>query len=527
MRILPNFQGSTIVEQRFLYSILSNSLRSGLDCNAVCSYYGFSELDDCIVLVHGPRTCSYHLNLLPVDAIRLKLLKKSCNPLAFSTGIGEEAAIYGGTNKLRDSLEQLAKKYAKRFVIGVVVTCVPSIVGDDIESAIEDVQGRFDAKIIPVKSPGFEDERGEIDEFVEATRKSIRREETKHSIEGCGRINAWRAIIEELALKQDAADVDERTVNFETYGRVHYFEDLEGEIDEFKRILSLMNLKLNVVFPGCSPSGVMRIPRAPLSVIRRSRRVFERLQRKFNIRYLYDPLHADYAGIEGIEKLYLDIGKFYGLEGEAEHALKLVKTEFNGYINKFKNILRGKRCTVTLTPSTVSVEFLKLIELLDIKVEAVFISTEWLDRIGADQSKTLKLADELASAISSSLKSSPDVFINLDVYSEAAKAKEKGVDIALLANFSDSLERTLIYDRQGVVSLSVNESGFSMFRYSFSNLLKLPYMIIALLNNPCLKREPIFTRLSFHPYLYPVTLDETSFRLCHEAIMREVWKGGG
>lgn len=528
MKVLPKVDDlSNVVRQRFLHSILSSSFRSGLDCNAVCSFYGFSELEDCIVLVHGPRTCAYHLNLLPVDAIRLKILKKHYNPPTFFTGVGEEATIYGGTDKLRDSLEQLARKYAKKFVLGVVTTCIPSIIGDDVEFAIREVQESFDVKVVSVRSPGFEDERGKIDDFVEATRESIRGEEAKAGIEGCGRINAWKAIIEQLVLERDVeVEVDERAVNLETYGRLHYFEDLEGEIEEFKNLLGLMGLKLNVVFPGCSSSDVLKIPRAPLSVIRRSRRVFEELQKKFDLRYLYDPLHTNYVGIEGVERLYLDIGRFYGREGEAENVLKLVRSEFDDYIDKFKETLRGRRVAISLTPSTVTMAFLKFIELLGLKIEIVFISTEWLDRYGADKDKTLKLANELASTITSDLESSPDVYINLDVYSEAAKAKKRSIDIALIANLSDTLQRSFIYDSQGVLSLPIQESGFSMFRYSFSSMLRLPNAMVKLLNNPQLERKPLYSRFTFHPYLYPVTLDETPFRLCYEAIMREIWKGG-
>jgi nitrogenase molybdenum-cofactor synthesis protein NifE len=72
----------------------------------------------------------------------------------FTTDINEHDVVFGGEKHLYRSIKEIIEKYNPPAVF-VYQTCVPAMIGDDIESVCKAASLKFGKPVIPVNSPGF------------------------------------------------------------------------------------------------------------------------------------------------------------------------------------------------------------------------------------------------------------------------------------------------------------------------------------------------------------------------------------
>jgi nitrogenase molybdenum-cofactor synthesis protein NifE len=73
---------------------------------------------------------------------------------SFTTDLNENDVVFGGEKKLFKSIKEIIEKYAPPAVF-VYQTCVPAMIGDDIEAVCKAASAKFGTPVIPVNSPGF------------------------------------------------------------------------------------------------------------------------------------------------------------------------------------------------------------------------------------------------------------------------------------------------------------------------------------------------------------------------------------
>ncbi|WP_210400464.1 Ni-sirohydrochlorin a,c-diamide reductive cyclase catalytic subunit [Methanopyrus sp. SNP6] len=94
-------------------------------------------LADAVVL-HGPKGCCFRTaRLLEKDGVRV-----------FVTGMEEDDFVFGALEKLVELLEYVEKRLEPEL-IGVVGTCVSSIIGEDLEAAVD--EANTDATVVTVE----------------------------------------------------------------------------------------------------------------------------------------------------------------------------------------------------------------------------------------------------------------------------------------------------------------------------------------------------------------------------------------
>jgi len=105
---------------------------------------------DVVHLVHGPIACegnswdNWHSGSSGPQIYRT----------GFTTEINELDVIYGGEKRLFKSIREVLEKYDPPAVF-VYQTCVPALVGDDIEVDGKRATEMFGKPIIPINAPGF------------------------------------------------------------------------------------------------------------------------------------------------------------------------------------------------------------------------------------------------------------------------------------------------------------------------------------------------------------------------------------
>jgi nitrogenase molybdenum-cofactor synthesis protein NifE len=73
---------------------------------------------------------------------------------SFTTDMNEHDVVFGGEKRLYKSIKEIVEKYAPPAVF-VYQTCVPAMIGDDIEAVCKAATAKFGTPVIPVNSPGF------------------------------------------------------------------------------------------------------------------------------------------------------------------------------------------------------------------------------------------------------------------------------------------------------------------------------------------------------------------------------------
>ena len=119
-----------------------------------CAFDGakiaLQPITDVAHLIHGPIGCEGH----SWDARG----SKSSGPLlyrtSFTTSINEQDIIFGGEKHLYKAIKEVIEKHNPPAVF-VYQTCVPAMIGDDIEAVCKAAQKKFAKPVIPINVPGF------------------------------------------------------------------------------------------------------------------------------------------------------------------------------------------------------------------------------------------------------------------------------------------------------------------------------------------------------------------------------------
>lgn len=507
---------------RYYSRMLHQATRYSIDCKIYGAICTISEIKNAIPLIHGPEGCAYYPKFFPTDALRMKLLGDRYPPPIYTTAMTEPQVIYGGEKRLEDAIVELDRK-EKPELIGVIGSCVPAIIGDDLESVITTVRDKVGAEIIATPSAGYDDERAEnIDDLALETLNSwkdeTKKEDIKFGIERCGRLDAMYSIVEQLTEHTDKID---KSVNIDTFGRLHYYEDLRGEIEEITAVLNKIGIQVNTVFPGCSVKDIKEMPAAELNFMRRSENAAKFMKTKYGIDYLFDPLCVRYAGLDGIERFYMDIASKLNLEGEAEYTLRAEKSMLEEELIKIRKVLSEKTFSVVLVPMTVSVDYLKVLEFIGVKIKKLFINTEWLERFGTKKDYTLALANKLCDLANG--LGIEDTFINLDVSEEIEKSKD--VDLAVIDALQYDEERVMLYESRGLKAFSpMWQGGYSPYRISYRMIARLGEAIVNRMQSRMPQRELLYFQYDFDGWRFPSLKDKLHCQICWEEMMG-VWRG--
>jgi len=119
-----------------------------------CAFDGakiaLQPITDVAHLVHGPIACEGN----SWDNRGSKSSGSNLWRTGFTTDINETDVVFGGEKRLFKSVKEIIEKYDPPAVF-VYQTCVPAMIGDDIEAVCKAATKKFGKPVIPVNSPGF------------------------------------------------------------------------------------------------------------------------------------------------------------------------------------------------------------------------------------------------------------------------------------------------------------------------------------------------------------------------------------
>ncbi|MGN8544775.1 nitrogenase iron-molybdenum cofactor biosynthesis protein NifE [Bradyrhizobium sp. 13971] len=119
-----------------------------------CAFDGakiaLQPLTDVAHLVHGPTACEGN----SWDNRGAASSGSSLWRTAFTTDMNETDIVFGGEKRLCRAIKEIIDKHDPPAIF-VYQTCIPAMIGDDINAVCKAASHRFGKPVIPINSPGF------------------------------------------------------------------------------------------------------------------------------------------------------------------------------------------------------------------------------------------------------------------------------------------------------------------------------------------------------------------------------------
>ncbi|MDR1193578.1 MAG: nitrogenase iron-molybdenum protein subunit alpha [Peptococcaceae bacterium] len=125
-------------------------------CQMMLSLMMAVTVENSLIVIHAPGGCGAMLHPLSAQAAKGKGRrgKTPAAPPWLSTNLTEADVIGGGERKLRETIEYADREFRPEIIF-VVVTCAPSIIGDDAEEVVRQTRSAVNADVVSLHCPGF------------------------------------------------------------------------------------------------------------------------------------------------------------------------------------------------------------------------------------------------------------------------------------------------------------------------------------------------------------------------------------
>ena len=124
-------------------------------CLSSCALGQLSAIRDVAIIHHGPAGCSvasagsYYL-----DKVMAKKRGVTNDTVYVGTDMNENDTIFGSTEALKEIITEVYRRYSPKAIF-VTSSCATGIIGEDIDSVVEEVKPDIDVPIAAVHCEGF------------------------------------------------------------------------------------------------------------------------------------------------------------------------------------------------------------------------------------------------------------------------------------------------------------------------------------------------------------------------------------
>lgn len=124
-------------------------------CLSSCALGQLSAIRDVAVIHHGPAGCSVaSASAYYIDKVMAKKRGVTNNTVYVGTDMNEKDTIFGSTEALRRIILEVNKRYSPKAIF-VTSSCATGIIGEDIDSVVDDVRDEINVPIVAVHCEGF------------------------------------------------------------------------------------------------------------------------------------------------------------------------------------------------------------------------------------------------------------------------------------------------------------------------------------------------------------------------------------
>lgn len=124
-------------------------------CLSSCALGQLSAIRDVAIIHHGPAGCSVvSAGAYYLDKVMAKKRGVTNNTVYVGTDMNEEDTIFGSMESLRKIILEVNKRYKPKAIF-VASSCATGIIGEDIDSIVDEIKDEVGVPIVAVHCEGF------------------------------------------------------------------------------------------------------------------------------------------------------------------------------------------------------------------------------------------------------------------------------------------------------------------------------------------------------------------------------------
>ncbi len=124
-------------------------------CLSSCALGQLSAIRDVAIIHHGPAGCSVaSAGAYYLDKVMAKKRGVTNNMVYVGTDMNEKDTIFGSAESLRKIILEVNRRYSPKAIF-VTSSCATGIIGEDIDSVVDEVKEEIDVPIVAVHCEGF------------------------------------------------------------------------------------------------------------------------------------------------------------------------------------------------------------------------------------------------------------------------------------------------------------------------------------------------------------------------------------
>ncbi|MDR1971692.1 MAG: nitrogenase [Treponema sp.] len=299
-------------------------------CQFTLSLGILNSIRNAVVIMHGPLGCGICVTgNLGLNKTFKRLRDPNAEGLQWLTSNLDEAdVIGGGEKKLREAVIYADREFRPESII-VAISCVPALIGDDVDSILDDLQKETAAVLVPIHCEGFKTKL--MATAYDAVYHGILKKYIRYPDR---KLPVWEDDSYRVREKYRIS----RNVNILNVGSMSRADEVE-----FRRILE--GLGLNVTFIPCyaEPEDFQYALETSLNVSlcgTHDDYFVEHLKTKYNIPFVVDTIPI---GRKNTDKWLRRVAAHFGLEREAENLIQAENKALEEALEPFRKNLAGKR----------------------------------------------------------------------------------------------------------------------------------------------------------------------------------------
>ena len=303
-------------------------------CQLLLSSVMAASIPNTVLIFHGPVGCgSCFLTFAGVtkEYQTTRGNDDSVGMIWFSTALDEIDVITGGEPKLERAILEAEQRFHPHAIF-IANTCVPAIIGDDIDNVASRLRSRVNAKIIPLYCEGFRTR------FV-ASAYDIVYHGILRFLLGDDKVD-WKP--QDEAERSDYEERSRRTVNLLNVGSMGYVDEVE-----LTRLLKAIGLEVNIYPCFTPPEKFVKVKDAALSVsicATHDDYFVEHLKELYGIPYVLNTIPI---GTDNVRLWLLDVADFFGLREKALQVIEAEEAELFEAIKPLRALFEGKKAFVS------------------------------------------------------------------------------------------------------------------------------------------------------------------------------------
>jgi nitrogenase molybdenum-iron protein alpha chain len=313
-------------------------------CNNGCAIGQLFSIYDAAIVEHSPAGCASiamasYLNDLLVTALGKKPRQNS----GFTcSDMGESDTVFGAIDNLKDVIIETYNRYQPKAIF-VASSCVSGVIGEDLESIVEDLKDIIPVPIAPVHCEGF-----------------------KTQIWASGFDAAFHAILKYIVKPAEKKTNKVNVLNFAGGTSWNSRADV-------LRLFKVMDVEPTFILNSATVEELQHLSeaRATISTCGALSTYFGNgLEQEFGVPFVRS---LQPHGVIGYEDWALKLAKILDKEKEVTEFLAEEKKIYQPQIDEFAKKLKGKRAMIAMGPSY-SHNYARILEEFGMQVEHV---TSW------------------------------------------------------------------------------------------------------------------------------------------------------